>query len=50
MSILDQLPEVKAIVAWGVETLPDEAKKDSRIFKFREFMELGQKVDDAVIN
>jgi hypothetical protein len=49
MEILDQLPEVKALVAWGIETLPENAAKDSRIFTFKDFLQLGSKVDDAVI-
>jgi hypothetical protein len=29
--------------------MPEEASKDSRIYRFREFLELGQKVDDGII-
>lgn len=49
MGLLDQLPNIKAIVTWGCDSLPEEAAKDSRVFKFKDFLELGSKVDDAVI-
>jgi len=35
MSIIDQLPEVKVIVAWGVDKIPDELAKDSRIHTWK---------------
>jgi len=49
MGILDKLPEVKALIAWGLDKLPEEALKDSRIHTYKEFLFLGQKIDDSVI-
>ena len=49
-SILDKLPEVKAIVAWGNFTIPDDISKDSRIYSWKAFLELGKKINDGVID
>jgi|OM-RGC.v1.038493542 hypothetical protein len=46
MSIIDRLPEVKAVIAWGVETIPDELAKDSRVYTYKSFLDLGANVKD----
>ncbi len=48
-SVLDTLPEVKAIVTWGVENIPEEIAKDTRIMTWKTFMEAGKKVEDNTI-
>ena len=49
-SILDKLPMVKAIVAWGNFAIPDDISKDSRIYSWKAFLELGKKIPDSVID
>ena len=49
MSIIDKLPEVKAVVAWGLDKIPDDLVKDSRVHTWRNFMDLGNKVQDNAI-
>ena len=49
-NLLDQLPEVKVVIAWGIEKVPEDLAKDSRIYTFKQFMELGKGVEDGVIN
>lgn len=44
MSIIDQIPEVKAIVCWGIDKIPDDLQKDSRIYKYKDFLDLGKKI------
>ena len=44
------MPEVKAVVAWGVETIPEELAKDSRVYTYKAFLELGAKVKDTEID
>ena len=44
------MPEVKAVVAWGVETIPEEFAKDSRVYTYKAFLELGAKVKDTDID
>ena len=50
MSIIDKLPEVKALVCWGAEKIPDELQKDSRIYTYRNFLDLGAQINDSVID
>lgn len=50
MSVIDQLPEVKALICWGVDKIPDDLSKDSRIYTFRSFLELGAQIKDSVID
>ena len=50
MSIMDQLPSVKAIIAWGVKDIPDDIQKDARVYKFGQFLELGAKIKDDKID
>ena len=44
MSIIDKIPEVKALVCWGIDKIPDELQKDSRIYKYKDFLDLGAKI------
>lgn len=32
MSIIDQLPEVKAVIGWLMDKVPDEFANDSRVY------------------
>jgi len=48
--LLDKLPTVKAIVAWGNFVIPDDISKDSRIYSFKAFLEIGKSVKDGVID
>jgi hypothetical protein len=48
--MLEKLPTIKALVAWGNFTIPDEISRDSRIYTFKQFLELGKKIEDAVID
>ena len=48
-SILDKLPEVKAVVAWSVKEFPEAMKKDGRFHRFNDFIKLGANVPDSVI-
>jgi len=45
---LDQLPEVKAVVAWLVDKIPDDLASDKRLFTWKDFLEAGKSVDDKV--
>jgi len=47
---LDQLPDVKLLVAWGIDKVPEDLAKDSRIYTFKQFMDLGKGVEDSVID
>ena len=38
MSVIDKLPEVKAIAAWGIDKVPEEFAKDSRVFTYKDFL------------
>ncbi len=50
MGIIDQLPLVKAIVAWGSEDFPEDLAKDSRVMTYKAFLQLGQNIKDAEID
>lgn len=50
MGIIDQLPEIKAVITWGVKEIPDEISRDSRVYKFSQFLEIGSKIKDSVID
>jgi long-chain-fatty-acid--CoA ligase ACSBG len=50
LSIIDQIPEVKALVCWGVDKIPEDLQKDSRIYTYRNFLDLGPKIEDDVID
>lgn len=47
MSIIDKLPEVKAVVAFGVDKIPEEFSKDSRVYTWKAFLEVGKTVKDT---
>ena len=49
MGIIDSLPMVKAIVAWGIDSVPAEYASDSRVYTYKAFLEIGKKVDDDEI-
>ena len=40
---------MKAIIAWGVDPIPEDIAKDSRIFTFKGFMEAGKTIADEVV-
>ena len=44
MGIIDSLPMVKAVVSWGLDKIPEEYAKDSRVFTWKNFMDLGKNV------
>ena len=48
-SIIDKLPFVKAVVAWGIDTLPEYLNKDFRFYTFKNFLNIGREVQDASI-
>tara|TARA_B110000285_G_scaffold54464_1_gene62026 strand:+ start:676 stop:1068 length:393 start_codon:yes stop_codon:yes gene_type:complete len=50
LSIIDQIPEVKALVCWGVDKIPEDLQKDSRIYTYKNFLDLGSKIEDDVID
>ena len=50
LSIIDQIPEVKALVCWGVDKIPEDLQKDSRIYTYSNFLDLGSKIEDDVID
>ena len=41
MGLLDSLPEVKAVVAWGIDSIPSEFISDSRVYTYKNFLEIG---------
>ena len=45
-NILDRLPIVKALIAWGNFQIPDDIGKDSRIYSYKAFIEVGKKIED----
>lgn len=42
LKIIDRLPELKAVVVWGTQSIPEDLQKDSRIYTFKSFLEIGQ--------
>ena len=50
MSIIDQLPEVKAVIGWLMDKVPDEFANDSRVYTWNQFMEKGKNIPDNEIN
>jgi long-chain-fatty-acid--CoA ligase ACSBG len=49
MGIIDQLPDVKAIIAWGLDSIPEEFARDSRVYTFKNFLQLGKSVKDSEV-
>lgn len=50
MSIIDRLPQIKAVVSWGLEKIPEEYSKDSRVFTWKNFLHVGHKVKDEILD
>jgi long-chain-fatty-acid--CoA ligase ACSBG len=48
--MLEKMPTIKALVAWGNFTIPEEIGKDSRIYSWKQFLEIGKKIEDGVID
>ena len=46
MSILDKLPEVKAVVGWLIDKVPAEYAQDPRAMTWTQFMEKGKDISD----
>jgi hypothetical protein len=49
MGLIDSLPMIKAVVAWGIDSVPAEYASDSRVYTYKAFLELGKKVNDDEI-
>ena len=49
MGIIDRLPEVKAVIAWGIEAIPEKYTKDSRVHLYKDFMKIGKDVKDKEV-
>lgn len=49
-NIIDKLPKLKAVVCWGVDSLPEDLNKDFRFYSFKNFINLGKEVPEATIN
>lgn len=50
MSVIDQLPEIKAIVCWGLDKIPEDIAKDSRVFLWKDFLKLSEDVPDSQLD
>ena len=46
---MPELPEVKALVTWGVDSIPEEMQKDQKVFTWKQFLNLGQAVPDEIL-
>ena len=49
-SLLDKLPEVKAVVTWGIKELPPHLESDSRFYRFSDFLVLGKDVSNSYVD
>ena len=49
MSILDSLPKIKVLVAWGVQELPEKYRNDNRFYTWGDFLNIGKDVPDSQI-
>jgi hypothetical protein len=49
LAVADKLNNLKALIYWGQEKIPDEIQKDSRVFTFQNFLDLGSNVQNSVI-
>ena len=49
VGILDKLPEIRALVAWGLDKLPEKYSKDTRFYTFKDFLEVGKQVPTTKI-
>lgn len=41
---------LRALIYWGQEKIPDEIQKDSKVFTFQNFLDLGKSVQNSVID
>ena len=49
MGLLPELTRIKAVIAWGDFVIPEDIAKDSRVYTFRQFLDLGKSIPDSVI-
>ena len=49
-ALLDQLPEVKAVIAWDVKEFPPHLRSDSRFYRFDNFLGFGNNVTDQQLD
>ena len=49
-TLLDKLPEIKAVVTWGIKELPPHLKEDPRFYRFSDFLALGKDVSTSWID
>ena len=46
----EKMPQVKAFIVWGDQSLPKELEGDKSIFLWRDFLTLGKDVEDQAIH
>ena len=49
MGLLPELTRIKAVIAWGDFVIPEDIAKDSRVYNFKQFLDLGKSIPDSVI-
>jgi hypothetical protein len=37
-------------VAWGLDKIPEDIGMDSRVYTFKNFLDMGKKIQDSVID
>lgn len=47
MAIIDQLPNIKAVVCWLIKEVPQKYAKDGRVYTWSEFMKKGADISDS---
>jgi long-chain-fatty-acid--CoA ligase ACSBG len=50
LSFADTLLDLKAIICWGLDKVPQDLSTDSRLYTFKKLLELGKGVQDKVID
>ncbi|RLN56814.1 hypothetical protein BBJ29_005520 [Phytophthora kernoviae] len=50
LSVLDQLPVLKALVVWNEADVPQEAKFRAPVYAFSEFLRLGDNVEPSLLD
>lgn len=50
LDMIDKLPQVKAIVCWGADTIPAELNRGCAVYTYKNFLELGKSIPDAIID
>lgn len=50
VSVLDQLPKLKALVVWNEVNVPQEVKYSVPIYSFSEFLRLGEYVETSLLD